>query len=200
MTIGKLCIEPEALLLLALLYYLDDSGITLWVLLACACHEFGHWWMIHILGGQVRQLRLSGKGAELSLSGVHPLSPPQMCLSALAGPMVNLLLAMASIFGARHGYGGRLYFFAGLNLGLAGFNLLPISWLDGGKALEGFLCWIGLEEKAQRILRGCSDCVVLLLFLLGGVLFLESGGKQFTLLIAGSWMALITWREKNMNG
>ena len=151
MTIGKLCIEPEALLLLALLYYLDDSGITLWVLLACACHEFGHWWMIHSLGGQVR-------------------------------------------------HGGRLYFFAGLNLGLAGFNLLPISWLDGGKALEGFLCWIGLEEKAQRILRGCSDCVVLLLFLLGGVLFLESGGKQFTLLIAGSWMALITWRDKNMNG
>lgn len=196
MRIGRLIIEPEAMLLIALLYYLDHSGITLWVLLACGFHELGHYGMIRAMGGRIRRFSLSAKGAELQLSAAYPLSASEMTLAALAGPAVNLLLALGSTFLARRGLGRGLFLFAGVNLGLAGFNLLPIRWLDGGRALEGCFAWLQMERAGQWILSGFSYGTILLLLLFGGSVFLQSGGKSFTLLLAGGWMFLVAWREK----
>ncbi len=188
MSLGRFEISGGALLVLALLYYLDSSGIFPWVLLACAFHELGHWWAVAAMGGQVRRLSLSCAGAELRLSTVRPLPPAKMVLAALAGPGVNLLLALGSTALAGRGAGERLYFFAGLNWGLAIFNLLPAAWLDGGRALENILAFIGERELGLQITELCSVVVAALLMCAGGILLWESGGRNFTLLVAGLWM------------
>lgn len=188
MNLGRVEISGGALLAAALLYYLDSSGIFLWAFGACVFHELGHWLAIRALGGRVRYLRLSCAGAELRLSAARLLPPWKMLLAALAGPGMNLLLAMGSSALARRGAGERLYLFAGLNLGLTLFNLLPAGWLDGGRALENLLALLGREEFGRRSVEICSMAVALLLLGTGGILLWESGGRNFTLLIAGLWM------------
>ncbi len=192
----RLEISGGALVVLALLYYLDDRGVTLWVLLACLFHELGHWGAIRLLGGRVVRLRLSCAGAELRLSSAHPLTPLGTALAALAGPGINLLLAWGSGLLARHGWGGRLYVFEGINLGLALFNLLPAGWLDGGRALAGVLAGLGREELGERVTALCSDGAAAVLLGLGLMLLWESGGRNFTLLIAGLWLAAAGRKER----
>lgn len=187
-------INGGALAVLALLYYLDDNGITLWVLLACLIHEMGHWWAIRACGGKVVRLRLSCAGAELRLSAAHPLSAWGMIAAALAGPAVNLAAAWLSIRLSRRGAG--LYFFAGINLGLACFNMLPAERLDGGRALKALLGQLIGEEPGGRAVELCSCLVTGALLAAGALLLWQSGGKNFTLLIAGLWMAAIERKEQ----
>ena len=193
MRLGRLEVSGGALAVLALLYYLDDSGVTGWVLLGCFLHELGHWVAIRALGGRVVRLRLSWAGAELRLSSARPLSPRGTLLAALAGPGANLLAAWVGTELSRRGAG--LYFFAGLNLGLAAFNLLPAGWLDGGRVLEALLALAGREEAGRRLTALCSEIGAGLLLAAGGVLLWQSGGRNFTLLIARLWMAAAARRE-----
>lgn len=198
MRLGRLEISGGALTALALLYYLDTDGITLWVLLACLLHEGGHWWAIRALGGKVVRLRLSCAGAELRLSSAHPLPPWRMVGAALAGPAVNLAAALFSVRLARRVAG--LYFFAGINLGLALFNMLPAEPLDGGRALKSLLDLLVGEEWGRRGAWLCSHAVVGGLLAGGALLLWQSGGRNFTLLIAGLWMAASEGQKEKGRG
>lgn len=189
MTLGRVEISGGAALVWALLYYMDRDGVALWVMLGCVCHELGHCLAVHVLGGKIRRLSLTMAGAELRLSAAKSLSHGKMLLVALAGPVVNLLLALLSSLLARYGAGGRFYLFAGVNLGLAAFNLLPAGWLDGGTLLRETLSWLGREELGERFVSLCSTAASILLLVLGGGLLWSSGGRNFTLLLAGLWMA-----------
>lgn len=199
MRLGRLDISGGALLVVALLYYLDNSGVIGWVLVSSLLHEMGHWLAVKRMGGEIRLLRLSCAGAELHLSAAKVLLPQQMVLAALAGPVVNLLLALGSMWLAGRGVGERLYLFAGINLGLACFNLLPVSWLDGGRALENLLIWLGLEKLGETIVDISSKVILLLLLIGGGLLLWQSEGKNFTLLIAGIWMLGTTLKKSTGN-
>lgn len=195
MILGRVEISGGALFVWALLYYMDKDGVAAWVMLGCACHELGHCLAVRALGGKISRLRLTFAGAELRLSSAGRLSHSRMILVALAGPMVNLLLALLSDLLARHGAGERLYLFAGVNLGLAAFNLLPAGWLDGGLLLREVLGWLGREELGERLTGLCSIAAAALLLALGGILLWSSGGRNFTLLLAGLWM--VWWARRH---
>ena len=198
MTLGRVEISGGALLMWALLYYMDNGGVAPWVLLGCICHELGHCLAVCVLGGRVSRLRLTFAGAELRLSVAGNLSHGQMLLVALAGPATNLLLAFLAMVLARYGSGGRLYLFAGINLGLAGFNLLPAGWLDGGMLLRETLAWLGREELGEKLTSLCSVVAVGLLLGFGGILLWHSRGRNFTLLLAGGWM--LWWARQEHQG
>lgn len=200
MTLGCVEISGGALLIWALLYYIDIDGVTPMILLSCLLHELGHCLAIHLLGGQVNRLRLTFAGAELRLSAAKPLSPRRMMLVALAGPAANLLSALTAAALARRGVGSWLYFFAGLNLGLAVFNLLPAGWLDGGRLLREGLSWLGREELGEAVIALFAWIAATALLGLGGALFWHSGGRNFTLLLAGVWMLWGTGRRRQGRG
>ena len=146
-------ISAGALLLGAALYYLDEQGVLLMAFCACALHELGHWLVIRALGGRVTALRITCVGAEMRLSARCPLGCWQQIAAALAGPAVNLLAArMAAGLGTE-----GAYCFAGLNLALAAFNLLPAVQLDGGRILWCILALLTSEERAERLLRVLSS-------------------------------------------
>ena len=166
------------LLLAAWLNYLDGQGIVLLALLACALHEFGHLLALGLLGAGVRRLSITAVGAEMEVD--RPLSYGGELLSALAGPLANLAAALTF---CRLPGGGV---FAGLNLVLACFNLLPAGRLDGGRALACVLAWLLGPEAAHHagvwIGRLLSGGLLLL-----GVL-LARWGNSVTLLFTALWL------------
>ncbi len=175
--LGRVEITGGFLLLAAWLNYLDRSFLVPEAMLACALHELGHYLAIRLLGGDVKIIRLTAIGAEMVLD--RPLGYWQEGLSALAGPGVNLLLALLAC-----GWEGGLVF-AGLNLALALFNLAPMGRLDGGRVLYCVLALLfgpGLAGWAGRWLdRICTAA------LLGAGLILAGIGN-FTLLMAAIWL------------
>lgn len=173
------------LLLVAWLNYLDRSFVVPLALAACGVHELGHIFVIRRMGGAIKGIRLTAVGAELILS--RPLGYWQEGLSALAGPGANLLLALICCSGK----GGLT--FAGLNLALALFNLLPVGRLDGGRALRCTLALLAGPEPAER-LAGWLDglCTVAAL---GAGLFLAVFRGNYTLLLVAVWLLAQLFRN-----
>lgn len=175
-------VSPGFLLLLGLLFWLDEGvGLLPWGLLSCALHEMGHAAAAVRLGGRVRELRLTAVGAELRLDYLRPLGYAQDSLVALAGPAVNLAcgaLAMAA--------GWELCGAAALVI--AGFNLLPIPPLDGGRVAYDLLAWRLDPDWADRLTAALSGC------LLGGLVGLGAVAAarfaNFTLLLTALWLLL----------
>lgn len=179
MRTGRVEVTGGFFLLLAWLNYLDSRGVVPLAMAACACHELGHYAVLRQLGGQVRGVRLTAVGAEMVLR--CPMGYWQEGLTALAGPGVNLLLAL--IFCSWPG--GAV--FAGLNLVLACFNMMPVGRLDGGRALYCTLALLAGPEWAGRIVRRL-DLLGTAALLAGGAVLFKRGGN-ITLLLVALWLA-----------
>ena len=178
---GKVEIRGSFFLMAAWLNYLDRQQVVPLVLLACLFHELGHYWAILALGGEVRLIRLTAIGAEMSLSG--PLGYWREGVAALAGPGVNLALAL--LF-CRWEWGDV---FAGLNLALACFNLMPVAALDGGRAADAVLSLLFGPEWGRRILKLLEGTAITLL--LGAGMLLWRAGGSVTLLFTAFWLAIM---------
>lgn len=174
---GKVEITGGFLLLLAWLNYCDTQMLFPVALGAAAIHEAGHWAAIRVVKGRIRLLRLSAVGAELQLEGTMTYAQELIC--ALAGPVVNLTTAFLA---AKVG----LEVFSGLNLALGAFNLLPISVLDGGRALNCVSVMLLGPDIGSAVRRG-GDVLLAFALLLGGTALIFFGGNV-TLLLVAVWL------------
>lgn len=179
--LGRVEITGGCLLLLAWLNYLDRDFLLPMALAACGAHELGHLAAVRLLGGSVKQIHLTAVGAELELELDRALGYWQEGVSALAGPGVNLVLAVACCGS------GRWTAFVGLNLVLALFNLLPVGGLDGGRALYCTLALLAGPDWSARIC-GWLDCGCTAAILALGLLAVRFCGN-ITLLLVALWLA-----------
>ena len=65
--LGRVQITGGFLLLLAWLNYLDRNFLLPMALAACGAHELGHFTVIRLLEGNIKEFRLTAVGAELVL-------------------------------------------------------------------------------------------------------------------------------------
>jgi Zn-dependent protease/CBS domain-containing protein len=153
-------------------------------------HELGHALTARRFGIATRDITLLPIGGVARLERM-PREPRQELLIALAGPAVNVMLAavlylvLAVTGGASSvsdvatldaGFLGRamLERLIGINLWLAGFNLIPAFPMDGGRVLRAALAMRGgnyarATEQAARIGRGFA-----LLFGLAGLFVFDN--------------------------
>lgn len=183
---GKLEISGGFLLVVALCNYLDHQGMILLALLSCVLHELGHYFAMIRLGGRLRRIRLSAVGAEMIIDG--DLSYGKELVVALAGPFCNLAVALFSCQWV------SLECFAGLNLALACFNLLPVARLDGGRILHCILASVFGEGCATEIGRIFDYIFSGIVVLLGAISIWFGGG--FTLFLIGIWLCIGEKGEK----
>ncbi|HPE15852.1 MAG TPA: site-2 protease family protein [Oscillospiraceae bacterium] len=185
LNVGRLTVTGGFFLLLAALLCLDERGLIGTLFLLCAVHEAFHLVTILLLGGHVKQLYLTGVGAELLLDGAS-LSYPMEVAAALAGPA-------GSVMAARFLADAGALPAAGLSLALGLFNLLPARPLDGGRALYFVLAWALSPAAADRVVAASSWLCALLLCLLGVPAARFSG--NFTPLLIGLWLLLLAKRD-----
>ncbi len=142
-------ITPGFLLLLTAVTVLSGIELTAAVALAALVHEAGHLSAVRLRGGRVRRIRLTGCGAELEYAGAPGYADD--IIVALAGPAASALLAGAGVWV----YERSLFaFFADLTAVSAiycGLNMLPLSALDGGRALYAALSGTAGPAAADRV-------------------------------------------------
>ena len=176
---AKIIVSPTVPLLLALFMLLSSPLLLGALLLAALTHELGHCAMLRWLRARVTAVRITALGAEMRIEG--RLSYGGEVLAAAAGPAVNLLLAPLLAYGGR--LWEMLYLFAGTQLVLGLFNLLPILPLDGGSMLWNLLAWVTEPYTADRVMTavGFGTAAVLTL---AAVWAAWQGGGFFFLLAA----------------
>lgn len=176
---GKIEVTGGFFLLVAWLNYIDRQSVVPLAIVACMLHELGHYAVIRLMGGDIKLIRLTAIGAEMVVE--RPLSYWQEGLAALAGPGANLMLAL--VFCTQR-WGLT---FAGLNLVLACFNLLPIGRMDGGRALYCTLALLTSPACAARV-GEWLDTIFTAVLVISGLILARAGGT-ITLLLVALWLA-----------
>jgi Zn-dependent protease/CBS domain-containing protein len=156
--------------------------------LCVVLHEFGHIFMARRFGIRTPDVTLLPIGGVASLERI-PEKPSQELAVALAGPAVNLVIALLLIAVLGAGMEGQVdriddpalglaTRLAAANVFLALFNMIPAFPMDGGRVLRALLAmWMGRDRGTQlaaRIGQGLA-------FLLG---FLGLFGNPILLFIA----------------
>ena len=145
-----------------------DGIVFILALFACVVlHEFGHVFAARRYGIKTSDVTLLPIGGVASLERM-PEKPSQEIVVALAGPAVNIVIALVLMFvlGARFDLSqmaqleqaqstltGRI---AAANMMLFAFNLIPAFPMDGGRVLRAILAiWMGYT-RATRTRRDRS--------------------------------------------
>ncbi len=159
---------PE-LFLISLAFILGDGGRFTAILAAALVHETGHIIAASLLGIRFRFCKtgLSGISLRYDVSVTHPAREAVLCL---AGPATGIFVSYICYLS------GNTSYFAGASAALAIFNLLPISYLDGGGALSALLSLILAPDTVWRICRVLSVLFTLALWCAAVFLLLRTNG------------------------
>lgn len=148
---------------------------VLFILLLFTCvalHEFGHALMGQQFGIQTRDITLYPIGGVARLERI-PRDPRQELLIALAGPLVNVVIAGALFVGlliSGRGIGIQRFSVDGSNLIvslmfanvlLVVFNLIPAFPMDGGRVLRAFLATRMEYGKATQAAAAIGQALAL---------------------------------------
>ncbi len=149
------------------------------VLFACVVlHELGHALTARRYGIKTKDITLLPIGGVASLDRM-PTEPGKEIMVALAGPAVNVVIALvlflivgANVQPARiEDFGSGLENFLGrlatVNVVLAVFNLLPAFPMDGGRVLRAVLSTTMPRTKATRIAAMMGKALAFAFALLG---------------------------------
>jgi Zn-dependent protease len=156
-----------------------DGVIFIALLFVCVVlHEFGHVFAARLYGIRTYDITLLPIGGVASLERM-PEKPGQEIVVAMAGPVVNLVIAAVLVFllgvqfdltemtqieVAQSSLAARL---AAANISLFVFNLIPAFPMDGGRVLRALLAIKLGYTRATRVAAGIGQGLAVVFALLG---------------------------------
>jgi Zn-dependent protease len=154
--------------------------------LCVVLHELAHSFVAMFYGVRVREIELSPIGGMAKMDTL-PAKPHQEFLMAVAGPLVNLIIAFplglvtlwmvrsGSVRSIRHlsylmvrpSWQGLILNAFASNIVLAVFNLLPAFPMDGGRMLRSSLAWGIGQRQATRWAARVGQALAVIMALAG---------------------------------
>ncbi len=166
---------------------LFNIAFILAVFLCVVLHELGHALTAKRFGVQTRKITLLPIGGVASLDKI-PESPRQELLITIAGPMVNLVIAILLYFIipvqeftdlnfseafnvlSKFTLKNFLFYLYIANVGLVIFNMIPAFPMDGGRILRALVAMKTNRVKATQIAASIGQFIAVV-FLLVGLLY-----------------------------
>ena len=191
-------VHALALLMLALSYALGARAEMTAMLTALFLHEGAHLLAARLSRVRVETLDLMPFGGALTLENPYRLGRGQLLCVSLAGPLSNLLGAMATAALAwwrvlSPAFAAELMRF---HIMLAAFNLLPALPLDGGRALFALARTAKGRAKMLTALTLCGYALALLLAGAALVGWARTGTMNLAILLPAIFLAASGSREK----
>ena len=182
--IGRLKVEIGFLFTAFTAFLLSDGGKAFVpVFVSALLHELGH--VLALLLCSQRDLTLTLRPGGAALRESRPPGPAQELFCSLAGPAVNgVLLLIFGLIGKR-GVLASAPLWRAVNLLLLAGNLLPLSFLDGGRALSSLCDLAFLSAEYQNALFPANLAVLSVLCGLTAALRLRSGTSGPLLFFTG---------------
>ena len=163
---------------------LFNVALVLAVFACVVLHEFGHALTAKRFGINTKKITLLPIGGMASLERI-PESPKQELLVTLAGPLVNVIIAVflyfivpldefmhlnfTETFDAFTNYTLQsfLFYLYLVNIALVVFNLIPAFPMDGGRILRALLAMKMSRVKATQIASSIGQFIAILFLLIG---------------------------------
>ncbi len=152
---------------------IDGVVFTLLIFLCVLLHEFGHAFAARTFGIRTPDITLLPIGGVARLERM-PANPQQEFVIAIAGPAVNVLIAIAIFvviggivpmreFGLVDTASGTLLNkLLVVNILLVGFNLIPAFPMDGGRVLRALLATQMRYSAATRLAARIGQVIAVL--------------------------------------
>ena len=169
---------------LSLMLAFSGDGAVLIAAASSFALEAGHIACRYALSGRAASGELGACGMRLTRGSDTALSYKADAACALAGPAVNLILALVLCF-----FGSALRRVSAINLALGIFNLLPVGELDGGRVLSALLCSRLTHTAAERVCLLVGVAVLIPVAFAGFYILIDSG-YNFTLLAAAVYISI----------
>jgi len=134
----KLYISVFFFAALVLFFLAQGFSFSLIFIICTLLHEFAHLFFLYRYGAKISKVTLYPFGVDICADTKH-LSYKKEIVCTLAGSVSNLVFAVVSSFVMYFYPTPYLLFFIMCNIFLGAFNLIPLSFFDGGKALRLFL-------------------------------------------------------------
>ena len=163
----------------------DGLRSSLWALALILClfacvvlHELGHSIIAIRFGARVRSVTLLPIGGVASMQSI-PEKPYQELLVSLAGPSVNVVIALVlmALRGGYHAWGQQHVFplsvselldaLMNTNLVLAVFNLIPAFPMDGGRVFRSILALFLPYTRATTVATTLGQVLAIGFILVG---------------------------------
>lgn len=174
-SIGFLC-------LITFMLYVDKTGYMLPTLEAVLLHEAGH--IFALMGLKEPPEKVVLRVGSIALCGRYNLSYKNTAVMLISGPLINFAAAFLYLLLYKF-LEKEMFLIKGLIMLLVGgFNLLPVSGLDGGELAAFFLSKFLKSSTATRVQKGVSLVFCLFALLLGIFVFLRSKKNPSLILFA----------------
>ncbi|HWE38781.1 MAG TPA: site-2 protease family protein [Isosphaeraceae bacterium] len=200
-----LFLHPTFLILLAAFYFGGGLPMVALGVAAFGCvllHELGHALMARRFGIDTHDITLYPIGGVARLARL-PRAPGAELLIALAGPAVNIalalilgtVLALASLADGALPYelGVFLAELLWVNVGLAAFNLLPAFPMDGGRVVRAVLSGLVGRGRATEVAALLGQGLALLFGIVSLVTF-----NPFHIALAAFIFLAAGWERKQV--
>lgn len=142
--------------------------------LFCVLHETGHLTAMLLTGKKAEKIKLGYFGMKI-VTDKHFLPPFKESIIASSGPLINLVLFFLLYNAGKTDY-------ATINLGLAVFNLLPVTMLDGGHIISAFF-------PDSKIHKALSLACAVILFIVGAAVAVYTK-ENFSIIIVALYLMI----------
>lgn len=135
----------------------DVSVYTFALLISAFLHETGHILALSFCGEKPKKICIYPFGVDMQCCMAN-LSYKKELFVLLSGALTNILISLLSLTVCVFAYSRLALFITVCNAFLGISNLIPISGLDGGRALYAFLCMRDkTEEYVYTVCRNTTN-------------------------------------------
>ncbi|MDW8799857.1 M50 family metallopeptidase [Clostridium sp. A1-XYC3] len=171
------------------------KGQLFYSFLIVVLHEIAHYIAARYYGFSGFDIEFLAIGAALKFRELDEASPKEDLIISMAGPMLNIALAVIFYFLYKNfKLSGFNIFFQG-NLAIGLFNLIPAFPLDGGRILRDLLNFKTTFKKANKIMINTGILMGAILMFIYILLFLKES-NNFNVGIIGLFIIVSSLREK----